>query len=391
MKKSLVFLLALFVAFIGQGFIWTHFEYVDKSMWVDQARFIATRDPQAFNKLVAYGHPGTVAVEIAIIAHKLFGVSYTAASNGSLTVLNSLVIAVIITLCYELRPQNMWYVVVGGLLIFNRLFPASTPPTAAASPLIVLLFLVTLWLYENTKNIRSWQLVFWGIVAGLSASSRTDITGVVALPLLLFMFPRLGSKKVALMVASAALTFYITDPFMWARPLGHMYDLVAETHLHYANFTPSHLTLPAVLLISPLAILSIGFALVFLFGKKKLPHVLAPKFIIMMLVLTVGIGTILLTAKFQAQRYFFPLVMLWETFLPLFLLELLSYITFSFLPSGDKQVRARRLAKIAVVTLLVGGQVTMLIHLFFIPQVIFVCPPTANRWIFCVVATPMVW
>ena len=381
MKKSLVFLASLLTAMVVQSFIWSNFEYPDKYMWVDQARYIATKNPEAFNKFTAYGHPGTVVVEIAIIAHYLFDIPYVTASNGGLAIFNSFTIAACITLCFILRPKSTWYLVAGSLLVFNRLFMASTPPTAAASPLVVLLFLITLWLYEHAKKMRTWPFVFWGIVAGLSASSRTDITGVIALPLLFFMAFHLSWKKIAILVSTSALAFYISNPFMWTRPFGHMYDLVAEVHMHYADFYAIHLSLWAVLLISPLAIISIALAILIIFKRKRIPPVIAPQFLILMLAITAGISAILLTARLQSQHYFFPLAMMWETFLPLFILELLSRITSSVL---------RRLIIITIITLLIGAQITLIIHMFFLPEIIFICPKNSH-YLFCNATTPMVW
>src|SRR5690349_14437358 len=78
------FMVAIFI----QTLMWHNFDYVDKTMWGDEAHFLEVHDPEAFNPLVAYGHPGGPPLVFTIAAHHLFNLTYTDALSGSLALLN---------------------------------------------------------------------------------------------------------------------------------------------------------------------------------------------------------------------------------------------------------------------------------------------------------------
>ena len=392
MNKSLLFLGTFAVALIIQSLIWRNFEYVDKQIWTDEARFVQTVNPEAFNKLVGYGHPGGPVIEATIAAHMLFGVSYEIALSGSLAVVNALIIAACALMCYMLRPNTIWWFIIAGTLSVNRLYPNSTPPSGVIAPLIVLLVLLALWLYEKAGQAKTSNILIFGAIIGLAGATRSDITPAMTLPLLLILYPRLGLKNIGLIILSAIISFWLTDPFMWIMsPFQHVWDLITEVTYHYKDYPATHISPLAVLLVSPMAFISMIIAIISITQKKKLPPAIPTPFLVTLLITTIIITAVLLTARSQAPRYFFPLAFIWETLLPLFILQLLPYIKFSFLTTEKQQQKGRRLSAIVLATILIAGQAVLLIHLYFLPEVIFVCPQETNRWLFCNHISPWVW
>ena len=384
MNKPTLFLGTFFVALIIQSLTWRNFEYIDKQMWIDESRYIQTGDAEAFNRRTAYGHPGGPPVIINMLAHSLLHTSYEHGLAGSLALLNAAAIAACATICYILRPQTLWWLAAAGTLTCSRLYPASTPPSAAISPLIVLIFLLALWLYEKASQVKGSHILILGATIGIAAATRTDITVAVAAPLMLLLAPRIGWKKITGTAVFAAIFFTLGNPFMWIMsPLQQVVDLFWQIQYHIVDYPATPIGLASVLLISPLAIMAIGIAVVMVLQRKKVPSSIPVPYLLTMIVITIGISIILLNARSQAPRYFFPFAFLWETFLPLFILELLPHIRFNFLAHAKDQAKAQQIAAMGVVSIVLLGQAILLIQLYFLPQVIFTCPPQGNRWINC--------
>ena len=53
-----VFLWAFFISLLLQGFRYWQFDMLDINMWANQAKYVETSNPQEFDMLTAYGHPG---------------------------------------------------------------------------------------------------------------------------------------------------------------------------------------------------------------------------------------------------------------------------------------------------------------------------------------------
>lgn len=384
MRKIILFLATFLIALVIQSVIWQNFDYLDEKIWADEARYIYTGDKEAFNPLVGYGHPGGPPLIITIFANVAFGVSYEDGMAGSVALLNALMIAGCTLVAYMLRPNSIWWIITAGTLMLNRLYPGATPPSGIIAPLIALLFLLGLWLYEQASRVTWPAIIMFGGLIGLGVATRSDITPAMAAPLMLLLLPRIGWKRTAVAAGTAAIVFTATNPFMWIMsPWQHLYDLFYEIHYHYANYKETHLPLLSVFLISPLSLISIGLAMAAIMMRRKMRPAVATPYLILMLVLTVALTIILMTARSQAQRYYFPLAFLWETFLPLFILHLLPRVKFSFLVTSAEHARARRLIAVALAAFLIVSQAVLIIHLYFLPQVIFVCQPQPNRWLFC--------
>ncbi len=333
MNKYLIyiFIAAFLVASFFQGVRWNTFPIMDNTYWADQGFFVQSGNAQQFDASRAYGHPGGPIIEGEILIHTISSVSYDTALVIFLTLFNSLIIAFVCTLCFILRNDIGWSLVVLSTLSCNTLYHYSTPPTAVVSSLTVLLFLVTLYFFE-TKINSTLSIVIWSLTAGITIATRADIgvlSVLVSLIILSFVTPK---KKLLTLLFGTIISFILFDPFMWYMPIQHILDLIKKVLYHYGEFlTPTHLSIPAVLSISTFAFISIFFSLVFIFYYKKEYEPLPKPYVVSLICMTFILYSIFLTARYQAIRYFQPIIFIWEVLLPIYILICTELIPFLFL------------------------------------------------------------
>ena len=329
----IILFVGIFIAsFIFQEIRWRETGMTDNGMWGDEVQYILQGNPKEFDFLAAYGHPGGPVIEGAEITHALTGLPYAQSVVFFVELFSSLIITVICAVCIALKKNNLWWIAALITMSLNRLYQYGTPPTIIAAALVVLLCLLTLYIYENKERLRPWHLLFWGFVAGLSIATRADIGIFSFVVFLLLISKKIGWKKVALLACEAFLIFAIFDPFMWFMPFQHIKDLIFKITYHYQNITPSYIGLSSILSFSSLAFLSIFLSMFFLFSKRRLVSPLPPIFVKVLIFMTSILYIIFLTAHSQAERYFLPIVFIWEVFLPLYIFSLIQemHITLPF-------------------------------------------------------------
>ena len=359
-----LFVGAFCVACLGQGFVFFNIGILDKAFWSDQARFVEAGNPEQYNAAHAYGHPGGPVILGTIAVHHLAGISYETALPVFLTLFNSIVIATIATLCCRLRPDSLWWLPVVGTLSVDKLYAVSTPTSAVAGPLLVLLTLLTLWIVAH--KVVSWRwLAGWSLVAGLAVATRFDIGSITTLCLFAVLTSVLGTtarwRQLAGLAVAAFVVFVICDPYMWYMPVRHVGDLLGKATLHHQTFARNRLDLGEVASLSSLAFLGLAFTLLAQaapgVARNKLPAV----FVGALLALTVALYGIFLSASYQAVHYFIPIVFIWQAFLPLQLFDLITGLRFQSLRTELARSRARWLCAAVVVLLLVGSQISFLL------------------------------
>lgn len=322
----------------------------DDVMWADQARFVETGNPQEFNFLAAYGHPGGPIVEGTIMVHDVFHVDYDEAINVFLSLLGGLVIAASCTLCFLMKKDSLWWVPVFATLALSPLYNITTPPSELASLLSVFIVLLTIYLFEKGA-LSTRSVIFWAVVAGFFVATRIDIGCVITAACLVVLLPVWGWKRIAAALAPLFASFCFFDPFMWFMPVQHIKDLVWKTLFHYSDIGQNYLPLPLVAKISLLAFVGIAFGLVFLFVRTKNGSPVPRRAIIVFIVMTAVLYVVFLTAHSQAERYFQPLIFLWEVFLSLFTLRFVSEMDFDFLRSEKAEIWTRQAIKVFIVAL----------------------------------------
>jgi hypothetical protein len=300
---------------------------VDRLMWADEIKFFLSQDPRVFNFHAAYGQPGTTLVGLGSLFHVFFGIPYVAALDLSVSLLIAAATAACSVLCFMLNPNSKWWLATTFVLLLNRMYLKSTPPTAVEMPFIALIVLSSWWLWEQQSMSTKWISFFLiGVIVGLAASTRLDATLLVSPPLLFLLLHRHGRKVVLPFFLGSGISFFVSDPFLWFMPMQHLFDIVHKFIIHYTNSKEIILptTLDPIFWINYtwLSVLSLGWALVLLCQRRLgqiTPAPLMLVFIGISLFAIIGI----LTSKFQSVHYLFPLIIVWEVFLPLFALETL--------------------------------------------------------------------
>lgn len=381
MHPGKIFLGTLLVSLLTQGWLWHHITFVDKYLWVEHMQHLVQMDNQMFSKQI-YGHPGTPAMDVAILAHWVFGIAWEPALLGSLALLNAVSIAGIATVAYLLKPNSWWWVAAAGMVLTNRLYFSATPPTAVVAPLLTFITLLTWWLYEKGKHTPWRPIIIWAAAMGIAGATRADMSGLFAIGLLIPLVPRLGWKKIIAMIAIAWLVFWAINPFMWWVPVRHVADLLGVMRFHYTEYEAHQIPLAGLLLISPLALIGLLLAGSWMFLTSHITQPVPPKFLRWLMFLTAAICVLLFQSRFQANRYFFPLAFVWEAILPLFVLEGVQHLRFDWIHSPWATKKSQQLAAAFVVVLLLGGQWTMLLHLYWLPEVKIICSSKVPT-IFC--------
>ena len=324
--KKYIFISALSVSILIQGFLLLKPAMADMSMWASEAKYVVENNPAEFNFMAAYGHPGGPIIEGVILIHYLSGVTYDNSLTIFILVMNVLLITGSCLLCYFLSLDNYWWPLALSCLSMNRLYAVgSTPPSTLAALLIVFLCLFSLLIYKKEK-ISTLSLIAWVILAGLTIATRSDIGVVMSAALFIFIRPKLDIRQVLYAFFGVVAAFVLFDPFMWFMPIRHLGDLIIKAVMHYEYFAPSRLGLLSIIGISSFSVVSMFLAAIFLYKRNEMESPVPKNFIIIMLVTTAILYTIFLTSQFQSARYFLPLVLIWETMLPLFIFNLISNI-----------------------------------------------------------------
>ncbi|MEX1997882.1 MAG: hypothetical protein WEA04_04400 [Candidatus Andersenbacteria bacterium] len=369
LKLFHVFLLVLAIGLVVQSTLWKNIDVLDAEEWMSATVFLYQGDARVFNKFT-YGYPGTPLLLLAGAIHVVLAIPLTTSFTGSLATLISLSAAGIAATCKLLRPRSLWWIAATGIILCNRLYAAVTPPSAAVAPLIVLIFLLSLYIYEQRSQSLRVHIML-GISLGVGAALRLDITAAVGFLLLIFLLPSLGGKRIGVIVSTAFLSFFLLNPFLWFTPLGHLQAIIAKIHYHWADYETERLTIPLFLNRAAVGLLGFSLAVVLLFLRQRLPLLISRKFLLYTVFVTISISIILWQASYQVPWYFYPLIFFWEALLSLFLLDLAALVHYPFLTSLRAQQLLRQSVQISVIILLVGAQVLLLLTEHFLPEGIY--------------------
>ncbi len=362
-----IFITSFIVAGIFQALGWLEFTVLDGSLWADEAQWVQTGDPRAYDFLAGYGHPGGPVIEGVAMFHDVFKLSYYPNSiNAFLLLFNSLIIACICVLCYRLRKDHLWWLIALFTLSLDRLYDSLTPVSAVASLLFIFLALLTLYIYEKNKVSKN-LLLFWSFIAGLLVATRVDIGSFAIVAFLLFLFfTKIDLKQFLKMIGFIVIFFWIFDPFMWYMPIQHIKDLIYKITYHYANFVPMHTPFTSFISASSLAFISMILAVSFVFLKRKLKSPLPPEYLTTLLLLTAVLYLIFSTARVEAIRYFVPLIFLWQIFLPLFVFYLIPYLDFGTAKNMHRNIKLHRNARAIITFILLSFPLISLLNLLLV-------------------------
>jgi hypothetical protein len=352
----------LFAAFF-QGARWTYFGSQDDLNWSNEARFVQENDPRQFEDLNMYGYPGRPVIDGTRILHAVLGVSYPAALVAFMTLGNASLIACIAGFVYWLRREPLWSISVAGMLSLNLLYVHASPPSAITAPLIVLLCLLTLSIEEKRGQPRLLLYGAWALVLGFTVAIRADIGVFSGAFFALVVLAGSNWRRVLAMSAAAFAAFVVFDPYMVTMPGSHVRDLVHKVRFHYAQIAPSALTWGQLWDVSWPLLLSVGLGLVLMVRHRGRRLPIPARFLLFLLAFTICNYAVFLSARYQTERYYLPIVFIWQTLLPLFLLALAPEISFSFLRTDASRERARRMYRLSIPVMLVGYELVVFVAL----------------------------
>lgn len=349
------------IALCLQGVLWSRNAVVDIGIWAHQGEWLMSGNPEVFDFGKAYAHPGGTVVE-GVLLLSMLGVSGETAVTVLISMFNAVVITLCVWLCHQLRRDWWWTTAVILILSLHTLYLIATPTTALAAPLVVLLCLSTIALYEKKWQPSAFALAGWGAIVGLAVATRADI-GVFSSAcfgaLLLTVLPW---TRLLFAAAVALAIFVIANPFMWFMPVQHMYDLIHKITWHYADFAPSRLSFVGVLQLTLTSWISMSMAAV-LWWKNV--HVIPTRVLVVLYAMTAILFTVFLTSQYQAARYFMPIVFIWDVLLPLFLLSALPLLAIR------KEIPTW-LVKIGVLGLVVLPHVITFVWMLLRPYIYFI-------------------
>lgn len=327
MRSSHIFLLAWLISLIIQGIYWNHFDVLDGHYWIEATKALMTLSYTMFDTFT-YGYPGAPPMMLAIGVHWLFGVPMIDAFYGSLALIISVTTATAAWLCARLRPHLLWWLGTTVALATTSLYRRATPPSAVAMPFIIVIILLSLYIYERRVGTARWPFILLGVAIGVSAAARLDITMYVAVLQALFLTPLIGGRTFLFVLLVAFLFFCVTNPYMWIFPLHHVLAFIRKFFYHYAGTTDKAPPLIFFVKISPFSFIGLLYGTI-LAGWRRTGEIVPRIFIINLLFLTMVLVAILSFATYRPLWYYSPLLLIGEVVFLLLMLEFTSRASYT--------------------------------------------------------------
>jgi len=359
------FCVAFLVAFLAQWALWQSVNFVDQSFWLEKIGYLAedlTSDPLIFDIRRHPAHPGTLVLVAATAIHA-GGFSLLDSLRDAVALLNAVIIAAILSLVRQLRPHSPWWLGMGGLLLFHPFYEMANPLDVIVSSLLVLIFLFLLLHQEKRETTSMSTSLALAFCLGAAAATRLHIIFLLVVPLLMAVMYSTGIRRAGLVGASALVVAQALNPFMWYSPRVFLSAAVGQQLVYFTDKTVDlsatfRLAPLALVTSSPLAIISLVLALVFFVcrGQSPLPR----SFITTLLIGTSVVLSVFWLSNLQSYRYVFPVILVWETLLPLFVLYL---IRLAHLPT---------LISTSVMALLSGMYILLFLYSLLLPIPVYI-------------------
>jgi hypothetical protein len=298
--------------------------FFDAGVWVDQIRYLLDRDPRMVNFFAAYGQPGTTILELGSLLYLLPGVSYAQAFHFSMIIIISGAIAACAALSSILFRHPLAWVTTVFILLPDRQYIVATPPTAAVMPLIVLTILSAWWLWVQNSPHHKWQPVLLGAIIGFSAATRLDASVLAGSMVVIVLWRRFSYRIVLPIIAGAAISFFLSDPYLWFTPLQHIADLVRKFTVHYGGkVMPIDMDYEELMRALALPAICFGWTFVLLVRRRLSPIMPVPIMIGLSSISFLALA-IVLSSTTQNIRYIAPFIVMWEVLLPVLVLDAMA-------------------------------------------------------------------
>lgn len=319
MRWYYVFLIAFVLSFVAQGIIWHFDTLTDEGVWMERVQHAATdlRDG-TFEQKDYSGHPGT-AVLLPAAVLKITGLSEITSLKTIMTLWVSTAVAGVAVIVHGIFPTTPAWVGAAGMMALHPVFVQTSPTNAVVGALLAFILWIVILAEKNHTLPYGWAVIL-GAGVGIGAATHFSLTILLAAPALVFIIWRRGWKPVLVSIVSMAVVWLLFDPLLWQQPRVHLAYMLQRIELHttelgVATMTPFDLTLFATLAL-------ISWAVAAGMAASGITNTFPRTALVFLSGLSLLAAFIFLRAQSQSIRYFFPLILFWESVLPVWLLQL---------------------------------------------------------------------
>lgn len=325
-QQGFRFMLLLVFCVLVQAIIWHSTDFTDKRVWTTRTENLATDLYQLSPPVTAHysGHPGMTVLIPAALLH-VAGLAAEESLRWSMAFVNGIIVACIFRVARALQPHSVWWLAAGTIVLAQPLHLQASPTNTIMATLTVLIMLLAWYVYTRPPQLKQY-LLFLGIALGAGLATRFVFAGALCLAIG-FLTALRFRKKLAFLAIVALVSFVLFDPLLWSDPVTHIVYMLGRADTHFSNIDALTLRYSDFLLFAPFAIFSLLTWLLLLVPKLKqyqpIPHSVGW----VLFIFTVVITVIYLDAQGKSLRYFYPLIFVWESLLPLFLISLSAHIS----------------------------------------------------------------
>lgn len=350
MRWYYVFLTAFVLSLAIQIWIVSVDSFTDQGLWEERLGYLE-RDfhDGTFVQQGYSAHPGTVILLMGDGIHAL-GFSNGVSLKVAVTILVSLGIGGLALLLKELSPTSWWWLAGTAMATLNPLFTEASPTNAVVAVWTVLLWYFAIFLYQYPEQ-KHWVWIGFGMSLGIALSAHFGLAALCSLPIIFLAGWQQNWQKMGLVLLLVVVVFIGLDPLLWYLPKEHGLLILQRIEVHVFELGVTRLTPLDLPLFAPVALASWVVGLGILWRTWTTSFSRTP--LLVAVISTVAISAVFLYAKTQSVRYFFPLIMLWEVALPLWLFEL------------TKRVRLSHVVVTAAVLALLAAQAVLLIEALY--------------------------
>lgn len=363
--RSITFVVLIIVCTGVQALIWHANDYfTDEKVWGDRTENLAEdlQHPFALSIERYSGHPGMTVLIPAALLH-IGGQPLGESLRWSIAFVNGVAIAGIFAVAQKLKPHSVWWLAAGIITLVHPLHLQVSPTNTVMATLSVLIVFLTWHIYEKS-NRPAYYLVLLGIALGAGLATRFIFAGALCLAVGILLLPYI-KQKIASLAAVSLVAFFVFDPLLWSNPTQHILHMLGRANTHFNAVDVTLLRYSDLILYTPFTLLSLLVWFSFLIPRFSSLQPLPRSIGWFVLIFTAAITAIYLNADGQSLRYFFPLILVWESLLPLFLIPLASRIS---LPVSDKYAhKIQRMFPSALALSVAGAQVFLLLYALHLP------------------------
>ncbi len=189
---KIYFLVIFAIGFAYQSTFAEKTMFLDYGMWANQAKYVVESDTREFDALQAYGHPGgpiilsTIAITKIIPTH-----DYDVALPIAIALIHVILIALLTYVSFLLFPKHFYWKILPIILFFHYSYRYNTPPSMIIALTIPLQCFYTLYLCKKEK-LSAKDILLFSLLAGFSASTRTDIGGLMSIVMGLILIKKMN-------------------------------------------------------------------------------------------------------------------------------------------------------------------------------------------------------